>query len=96
MIDWQKPDRCTSKDCIEVGDGMDSSMILVRDSKDKTGDGTVLQFLPQRWETEVLEPIRNGTFDWSAFDPLRFTLEEQEAFTRGVLSGQFDLAKAGA
>lgn len=83
--------------CVEVGtpinQGLPEGYVLVRDSKDKTGDGHVLQFSPLDWETKVLDPIRNGDFNWDTFRPLQFNDGERRAFVLGVLDREFDLKK---
>lgn len=83
----------TTNGCVEAEGA--NEMILVRDSKDKTGKGQVLEFTVAQWEV-IIDEIKNGDFNWNTFSPLIFNDAEREAFRLGVLDGEFDLARENA
>jgi hypothetical protein len=85
----RKSSHCANGNCVEV-EGTDGEWVFVRDSKNKTGDGQELQFSYPQWE-EILDEIRDGTFNWQTFRSLVFNAEERHAFVLGVLDGDFDL-----
>ena len=77
--------------CVEVD--RQNHVVQVRDSKNKTGDGKVLEFSATDWELNVLIPIKRSAFDWKTFSPLIFNDKEREAFVLGVRNDEFELPK---
>lgn len=80
-----------NSDCVETEGAIDGD-VLVRDSKDKTGNGETLNFSPEQWE-EILDEIRANEFNWETFRPLIFDNGERHAFVLGVRAGEFELEK---
>jgi hypothetical protein len=76
--------------CVEV-EGLPQGWVAVRDSKDR--EGTVLQFSDEQWE-EILDEVRDNTFNWRTFTPLAFNTHERYAFVQGVRDGEFDLKES--
>jgi Domain of unknown function (DUF397) len=86
---WRTSRRSSAQgNCVELDIG--PNKVLVRDSKNKTGDGKVLEFSLREWEN-ILDSIHEGTFNWFHFRPLMFTPEEKKAFVLGVIDHEFDL-----
>lgn len=89
--EFRKSPHSTTNGCVEVKGG--SMTVLVRDSKNKTGDGTILRFSPEDWESEVIDRIKSGDFNWNTFLPLQFDDGERRAFTLAILDGEFNTEK---
>lgn len=90
---------CAQGGCVEVAHA--EGRVLVRDSK--LGDESpVIEFTPELW-MDLLDDIRDDTWPsmwWRINDtvawthggvPLRFSVEEIEAFEEGVKAGRFDV-----
>jgi hypothetical protein len=80
--------------CVEV-EGLSERWVAVRDSKyAKRGEvSPIRKFSYEQWE-EILEEIRDSTFNWRTFTPLEFNDTEHHAFVLGVQDNEFDLKES--
>jgi hypothetical protein len=80
--------------CVEV-EGLPERWVAVRDSKyAKRGEvSPIRKFSYEQWE-EILEEIRDSTFNWRTFTPLEFNDTEHHAFVLGVQDNEFDLKES--
>jgi hypothetical protein len=89
-VGFRKASASAETECVEVASGGE---VRVRDSKDAPGGygQRVEVVFPVKGWLRLLEAVKAGEADLpAAFHPLAFTEDEETAFCRGVVAGEFD------